>query len=106
LTFESLLNNNIYLRTRYSSQNQLGEWEYAYSSSSTPTKCRIVPLTVSERIDTTGLFDNVKYKCYCLSSAQITRDSQVSYSNELYRVKETIIDSSFHHKTGLLQLIT
>ncbi len=106
MSFESLLNNGIYLRTRYSSQNLLGEWEYAYSSSTTLTKCRIAPITASERIDTTGLFDNVRYKCFCLSSAQITRDSQVSYNNELYRVKEVLQDSNFHHKTGLLQLIT
>jgi hypothetical protein len=106
MTFESLLNNSIYLRTRYSSQNLLGEWEYAYSSSSILTKCRIAPLTASERIDSTGLFDNVKFKCYCLASSSINRDSQVMYNNELYRVKEVIIDSSSHHKTGLLQLIT
>jgi hypothetical protein len=106
MSFESLLNSSLYLRTRYSSQNLLGEWEFAYSSSSTPTKCRVMPLTASERIDTTGLFDNVKYKCFCLSSASISRDSQVMYNNELYRVKETLMDSSHHHRTGLLQLIT
>ena len=106
MSFEGLLNNSIYLRTRYSSQNILGEWSYSYSSSSTPTKCRVMPLTASERIDTTGLFDNVRYKCFCLSSSSINRDQQIVYRNELYRVKEVIIDSSFHHKTGLLQLIT
>jgi len=83
----------------------LGEWTYVYSSSSIPTICRIAPLTASERIDTTGLYDNVRHKCFCLSSAAIVRDSQISYRNELYRVKEVIIDSSHHHKTALLQLI-
>lgn len=106
MSFESLLNNSIYLRTRYSSQNILGEWSYTYSSSSTPTKCRIMPITASERIDTTGLFDNVKYKCFCLSSSSISRDSQIEYRSEYYRVKEVLMDSNFHHKTGLLQLIT
>ena len=104
MTFEGLLNDN--LRTRYSSQNLLREWNYTYSSSTTPTKCRVSPLSASERIDRTGLYDNVAYKCFCLSSASITRDSQIEYASEYYRVKQVIQDSSFHHKTGLLQLIT
>ena len=106
MSYEGLLNNSILLRTRSSSQNILGEWTYSYTNSSTPTICRVSPLSISERIDTTGLFDDVRYKCFCLSGANIRRDSQVVYAGENYRVKEVIIDSSFHHKTALLQLIT
>jgi len=106
MTYEGLLNNSVFIRTRYSSQNILGDWEFTYSSASTTTKCRISPLSASERIDRTGLFDDVRYKCFLLSGANVSRDSQIEYRSEYYRVKDTIIDSSFHHKTALLQLVT
>jgi len=106
MTYEGLLNNNILLRTRASSQNSLGEWTYSYTNATTSTKCRVSPLSATERIDQTGLYDDVRYKCFCLSSAAITRDSQIVYRGENYRVKEVIIDSSGHHKTALIKLIT
>jgi len=106
MSYESLLNNNVYLRTRYSTTNELGEPIYTYSSSSTPTKCRMVPITVSNRIENPGLFDDVRYTCYSLSSSGITTDSQVTYQGNSYSVKESEFDSSFHHKKSLLKLIT
>jgi len=106
MSYEGLLNNSIYLRTKYSSQNVLGEWTFSYSSASDSTKCRLSPLSASERIDKTGLYDDVRYKCFCLSSSSIDRDNQVVYRNKNYRVKEVIIDSSHHHKTALLKEIT
>lgn len=106
MSYESLLNTNIYIQTKTSSQNILGEWINTYTSSTTPTKCRMVPIKVSERIDNTGLFDDVNYTCYCLSSASISRDNRVEYAGEYYRVKEMELDSSFHHKKALLKLIT
>ena len=106
MTYESLLNNHIHLRTRASSQNLLGEWEYSYTTSSTETICRMSPLSASERIDNSGLFDNVKYKCFCLSSSSINRDGQIEFDGSYYRIKDVMIDSSNHHKTALLQLIT
>jgi hypothetical protein len=106
MTYEGLLNTNIYLRTRASSQNILGEYIHTYTTSTTPVKCRIVPIRVAERIENPGLFDDVSYTCYCLSSASIQRDSQISYAGEYYRVKEMELDSSFHHKKALLKLVT
>ena len=106
MTYEGLLNNSIKLRTKYSSQNLLGEWTFTYSSASDSTICRMSPITASERIDKTGLYDDVKYKCFCLSSASISRDSQAEYNSKYYRIKEVIIDSSHHHKTALLVEIT
>jgi hypothetical protein len=105
MTYESLLNNSIYLRTRYSTTNELGEPIYTYSSSTTPTKCRMVPITVGERIENPGLFDDVRYTCYSLSSSTINTDSQILYQGSEYRVKESEFDSSFHHKKSLLVLI-
>jgi len=106
MSYESLMNNGFITRTKYSSQNVLGEWTYTYSSASTSTKCRMNPLSASERLDRTGLYDDVRYKCYCLSSASINRGDQVIYDNKNYKVKEVIQDSSFHHKKALLKEIT
>lgn len=103
MTYESLMNSNIYINTRASSQNAYNEWTYTYTASSTPTKCRIMPVTVAERIDAPGLYDNVSYICFALSSASITRDMQVTYRGNQYRVKEMEMDSSYHHKRALLE---
>ena len=102
MSYEGLLNNNIYLNTKTSSQNIYGEWIYTYSTSTTPTKCRVVPIRVSETIDRQGLYSDVAYTCYTLSSASISRDSQVTYNGIQYRVKQSEMDSSFHHKKSLL----
>jgi len=103
MTYESLLNNSITTRTRSSSQNEIGEWTYSYTDDSDSIICRMMPITARERIENTGLYDDVSYKCFCLSSASIDRDSQVKYNNNYYRVKEVVMDSSFHHKTALLK---
>lgn len=106
MSFEGLLIHEVYLQTRYSSQNEIGEWNFLYSSASTTTTCRISPLTASERIDKTGLYDNVKYKCFVPSSVALNRDMRVVFRGDSYRVKETILDSESFHKTGLLIQIT
>ena len=103
MTYSSLLNNSIKLRTKYSSQNELGEWNFAYSSSTTNTKCRMSPISNIEMIARPGLYEDVKYKCFCLSSASIDTNSQIDYNGVHYRVKELIIDSEHHHKTALLK---
>ena len=105
MTYTSLLNNSIKLREKYSSQNEIGEWTFSYSSSTINTKCRMSPVSNMEMITKPGLYEDVKYKCFCLSSAAITIDSQVQYRDEYYRVKQVIIDSSHHHKTALLKEI-
>jgi len=106
MTFESLLNNNIYLRSKVSSQNDLGEWTYTYTTTTNPIKCRIRPIRARETLERPGLYDNVSLICYCLSSANISRGDQISYNNEFYKVREVLDDSSYHHKKALLELIT
>jgi len=98
MTYESLLVHEIYKQTAYSSQNQLGEWEFSYSSSSTPISCRLVPLTASERIESAGKYDDVTYKCFVKYSTSISPGDRVTYNSEDYRVKEVIADSESHHK--------
>ena len=105
MTFKSLLIHSVYLRTRASSQNSWGEWTLTYTDSTTATKCRYSPISASERLDPTGKYDNVKYKCFTEEDVSIDRDQQVSDGTDNYRVKETITDSRAHHKTSLLILI-
>ena len=106
MSYESLLNNSIYLTTKVSSQNAYHEWTFTYTDASATTKCRIVPVRVAERIDNPGMYSDVVYTCYTLSSASITRDSQVKYGSKYYRVKECEMDSSHHHKKSLLVEVT
>jgi hypothetical protein len=55
-----------------------------------------------ETIDTTGKFDNVRYKCFMDDSETINTGDRVVYGSDIYRVKEKIKDSSGHHITCLL----
>jgi len=105
MTFESLLNTNIYLRTRASSQNDLGEWTYTYTNSSSPIPSRVVPVTDRIKIDYPGLYEDVNYICYCTSSASISKDSEITYNNQVFRVREVVTDSSFTYKKALLKKV-
>ena len=105
MTFDSLLIHEITLQNKYSSQNILGEWNYIYSSASTTTDCRCSPISYSERIDSQGLFDDVRYKCFVDSDVLLSTNNRVIYNSDTYRVKDVIKDSNAHHKTGLLVLI-
>lgn len=104
MSYESLLIDRMHLQTKSSSQNDFGEWSYSYASSTDQTKCRMSPLSAMERQDQSGRFDDVKYKCFCLSSASIARDNRLIWNGDTYRIKEVILDSSKHHKTGYLVL--
>ena len=106
MSYESLLNNEIYLNTKASSQNAYHEWTYTYTTSSTPTICRMVPIRVADRVALPGIYDDVSYTCYTLSSASITRNSQVTYKGTQYKVKESEMDSQMHHKKSLLVEVT
>jgi hypothetical protein len=102
MTYEELLNTTIYLTTKASSQNAYHEWTYTYTDAATATRCRMVPIRIAERITAPGLYDDVSYACFTLSSSSIDRDSRVKYGDKYYRVKEMERDSSFHHKKSLL----
>ena len=102
MTFEDLLIHKFFFKTRYSSQNSIGEYEYTVSSTSTGYDCRISPISAMERREVTGRYDDVKYKCFCPSSTNILSDTKIAWGNNDYRVKEVIIDSSGHHKTAYL----
>jgi hypothetical protein len=102
MTFTSLLTHTAAIQTNVSSQNELGEWLLTYTTSSTPFACRMSPITAMERIDPTGRFDDVRYRCFSESSTRISVDNRVVYNGTVYRVKEVILDSSYHHKSSLL----
>ena len=102
MTYESLMNNNFYLATKASSQNEIGEYTYTYTNQTTPNKCRMVPISDRYRLENQGFYDDVKYTCFCLSSSSIEKNSRILYNGKHYNVKEMYMDSSFHHKKALL----
>lgn len=109
MSFDGLLIHKIYKNVPYSSQNDFGEWAYSYSTqTSTGITCRVSPYSITqlsdkESIITIGKYDNVKYKCFMDHSENINTGDRVVYSSDIYRVKETMIDSNTHHKTVLLE---
>ena len=106
MSYSSLLNTSCYLQTRTSSQNSIREWIYSYTTAPSSTSCRMDPITASERIDRTGLYDDVKYTGFFEYSSRIDRDGRLVYNDEVYRIKEVVIDSESHHKEALLVLLT
>jgi hypothetical protein len=103
MSFDGLLVHKIYKNTPYSSQNDFGEYSYSYSTqTATGITCRVSPLQGMETIDTTGKYDNVRYKCFMDDSETINTGDRVVYGSDIYRVKELTKDSNSHHKTALL----
>lgn len=102
MSFTSLLTHRAALQTNASSQNELGEWIYTYTTASTPFDCRMSPISAFERMEPTGRFDDVRFRCFTESSNKISVDDRVVYNNTVYRVKEAILDSEYHHWSSLL----
>jgi len=109
MSFDGLLVHKIYKNVPYSSQNNFGEYAYSYSTqTSTGITCRVSPYSVMyhlsdvESIKTMGKYDDVVYKCFMDYSENINTGDRVVYESNIYRVKETMIDSNSHHKTVLL----
>lgn len=103
MSFEGLLIHTIYKQEAYSSQNNFGEYAYSFSTqTSNGITCRVSPLLGMEIIDTTGKFDNVKYKCFMDDSEDIETGDRIVYGSDIYRIKELTTNSTSHHKTALL----
>jgi hypothetical protein len=105
MSFEGFLIHNCYIQTKVSSQNDLGEWLFTYTTPSESFACRMSPISAMERIDLTGRFDDVRYRCFCMPDIDLTVDNRLVYNSEVYRVKESIVDSSVHHRIAYLTLL-
>jgi len=101
MSYEELLNDTIYTMTAVSSQNAFGEWIFSYSQNSSEA-CRMNPITQSESVRLTGKYENIKWKCFLLSSSSISTGDHVIYNGSEYRVQESYFDSSHHHKIAYL----
>ena len=99
MTFESLLRHSIYKKIVTSSQNSLGEWEYTYSSSTTPIKCRVAPVDYEIFRDLPGDLSKVRYIVLMDADEDIDKGDECIYNSDDYYVKESKIDSKGHHKT-------
>lgn len=104
MTFTGLLVHTVTPKTKASSQNALGEWTYTYTNG-TAIDCRCSPISNAQRMESPGYFDDVKYQCFMVSSS-IKKGDHVVYNAEDYLVKGCGFDSSTHHKTADLALIT
>ena len=105
MSFDSLLNTDIYLVTKGSSQNYLGEWTYTWTDSTSTTKCRLSPITIAQRIQMAGAYDDVNYFGFFASGTAVTFNSRVKYGSSYYEIRERQYESSNHHITCTLSEI-
>lgn len=102
MSYDSLLIHEVYLTTKYSSQDSLGYWQYTTSSSTTATRCRLSPVTYEEIIELPGRWEDVSFRGFFPSGTNISRGDEITDGTDTYRVKEKLSDSSGHHITTLL----
>ena len=102
MTFDSLMNKQCYIGTRASSSNYLGDFTYSWTYSTSPTKCRLQPIGLSDRVDFPGEWQDIRYRGYFKSGAGVNLGNQIKYNNQIYTVRERYMDSSDHHITTLL----
>jgi len=102
MSFTSLLTHKCTLQAKSSSQNTLGEWSATYTSATTSISCRMSPISAMERMELQGRFDDVNYRLFTESSNRVSVDNRVVYNGTVYRVRECILDSNYHHWSSLL----
>ena len=105
MTFESLLEDEIYIQTAVSSQNELGEWEYTYSTTSTAIDARISPISDIDKKTIAGRWEKATLKAYIGYSENVSPGDRVVYGGQTYLVDNVVWDSSKHHKTIILEKI-
>ena len=101
MAFESLMTHKCIKQSKASSQNSLGEWLITYTSATTPFSCRMDPVSAIESIELQGAYNDVRFICFSESSNKVSVDNRVIYNGKTYRVKESILDSEFHHWESL-----
>ena len=105
MTFESLLEDEIYLQTTASSQNELGEWEYTYTTISTAINARMVPISDVDRRTIAGRWEDATLKAYVDYSVSVSPGDRIVYNSDTYLVDNVVWDSSKHHKTLILEIL-
>ena len=103
MTYESLMIHSCYIGSVSTVTNSLGEIKETWTYSSTATSCRFVPITLEERKELGGDYQDITYKVYLLSGAAVTLGSRIQYDSEEYMVKHRYYDSSGHHLTCLVK---
>ena len=102
MSYEELLTHTCYIQTKTSSQNDFGEWEYSYTTGTTPIDCRMTEVSAFDRVDPTGRFENLRYFAYFKSGASISENDRIIYGSETLLVREIVLDAEYHHKEALL----
>jgi hypothetical protein len=103
MTFDSLQIHNVQLGTAASSQNSLREWIYTWSYSTTDTECRLSPVSNKYKKDLPGYLQEVSYQIFLDSDVDVNAGDRLQYNSNEYIVRSITLDSSSHHKTGLIE---
>ena len=101
MTFDSLLIHKCYLGTKSTTSNSLGEIKESWSYS-TSTKCRMSPISDSERIQMSGKYENVRFTAFFKEDANISNGNRIKYNGQEYLITASHLDSSSHHITALI----
>lgn len=101
MSFSSLMTHKVSLQTKASSQNILGEWTNTWTTGS-PISCRMSPISAMERMELQGRYDDIRYRLFTESSNRVSVNNQVVYNGVVYRVRESILDSQYHHWSSLV----
>lgn len=77
MTYDSLTNeHSVYIGTKTTTTNEFGESTETWSYSSTITKCRLSPISLSDRIEMGGRFEDIKYRGFFKSGTAIYLNSR------------------------------
>jgi hypothetical protein len=97
MSYDSLLIHTCYIGTATEITNEFGETKETWSYSSTETPCRFDPITLEEKRELGGDYQDILYRVFVKSGAAITLGSRIKYGSTYYLVRQRYYDSSGHH---------
>lgn len=103
MSYDGLMVHTCYIGTATETTNEFGETKETWSYSSTGTPCRVMPITLEEKRELGGDYQDIKYKVFFKSGASVTLGGRIQYSSTYYLVRERYYDSSGHHITCLVK---
>jgi len=104
MTYDSLMIHSCYIGTETTSTNEFGEskpssWSYA----TTAEDCRFMPITLRERSEIGGQYQNITYRVFFKSGSSVILGDRIKRGTTEYLIRERYYDSSGHHITCLVE---
>ena len=100
MTFDSLLIHTCYLGIKTTTTNALGEIKESWSYSTTATKCRMSPVSASQKLELPGEYQDVKYLAFFKPDVNISAGDRIKFNGNEYLIKSASLDSTSHHITA------